>query len=756
MKRFLLSMLIGAMALVADAQSTFMGQCVNLMKSSGDSISLDLQDCASISPQVKDGKIVWNINLYVGEEVASVTEEDVTSIEYRSEEQIRKQVREALVEFYKATNGDKWSNNTNWCSNKPIDEWFGVTKGSDLPYIQGLDLSGNNLSGKLPSTDCLQRMVGLNSLHLWENNIGGSIPNSLQHVYTLERFMADNNKFTGEIPKWLCDLPRFSRLEVGENDLTGSIPSNVSRLMDHDFLINLSGNDLSGKVPNSVLKHPRFSQLWDYIIPQRGHLEMPDIPGPVVDVEDVNGNHFSTSDIYKENKFTLLFNYSSSTSGFTDKVAKAYESYKSKGFEVLGMIPGNREAVMSYLRENNINWLNLDPEGFSSFYNRYFLYLNYVNLVDENGNIVFSSLMDETGKMEKTGWKESSRDQLLFDVLKEKFGKIDYNLYTSTDYSHDGEVMTLQKATKGKGVDIVFVGNGFVDKDMEPNGKYEKVMKAAMEQFFVYEPYTSLRDRFNVYAVKAVSPNKEFFDEAKNAIHSDEDAFAYAQKIKTLIPNRPMRVNVIANSYNAGRSVCFMFDDASYVAFMLDGVSKVLNHEGGGHGVGRLLDEYVEDNQNSTPSKEAMQNLETLWKELGRGANVDLHSDVTQTRWSHLAADKRYASEGLGSYEGAATYGRNVYRPTQNSMMRFNDTPFNAPSREAIYRYVMQESEGSNWKYDYETFVAFDQAGRKQATEAKRAPKPKTIRGMNEREIDSSRHLPPVFVSGSWQDAMKK
>ena len=61
MKRFLLSMLIGAMALVADAQSTFMGQCVNLMKSSGDSISLDLQDCASISPQVKDGKIVWNI-----------------------------------------------------------------------------------------------------------------------------------------------------------------------------------------------------------------------------------------------------------------------------------------------------------------------------------------------------------------------------------------------------------------------------------------------------------------------------------------------------------------------------------------------------------------------------------------------------------------------------------------------------------------------------------------------------------------------
>ena len=36
-----------------------------------------------------------------------------------------------------------------------------------------------------------------------------------------------------------------------------------------------------------------------------------------------------------------------------------------------------------------------------------------------------------------------------------------------------------------------------------------------------------------------------------------------------------------------------------------------------------------------------------------------------------------------------------------SSMMRFNDSPFNAPSREAIYKYVMQESEGPSWQYDY-------------------------------------------------------
>ena len=42
---------------------------------------------------------------------------------------------------------------------------------------------------------------------------------------------------------------------------------------------------------------------------------------------------------------------------------------------------------------------------------------------------------------------------------------------------------------------------------------------------------------------------------------------------------------------------------------------------------------------------------------------------------------------------------------------------FNAPSREAIYKQIMQLSEGPEWAYDYETFVAADSAGREQAAE---------------------------------------
>jgi hypothetical protein len=347
----------------------------------------------------------------------------------------------------------------------------------------------------------------------------------------------------------------------------------------------------------------------------------------------------------------------------------------------------------------------------------------------------------------------------LFDVLKEKFGKIDYNLYTSTDYSHDGEVMTLQKATKGKGVDIVFVGNGFVDKDMEPNGKYEKVMKAAMEQFFVYEPYTSLRDRFNVYAVKAVSPNAEFVDGCTHAIDVDySKALEYASKVTDLIPDRPMRVTVVYNNASGGRSFCMMMEDDSYICFAMDGITTVLNHESGGHGIGKLLDEYVEDDGQhwvAIPEDQKTE-LDDIWTTIGWGANVDWRSDPTEVKWTKFINDTRYADEQIGVYEGSYLYLYGTYRPTENSMMRYNNIGFNAPSREEIYKRVMKESEGDSWSYDYETFVAFDAAGRQQFADAlnlNRAQKKNAPKAIKKQQI---RTAPPVFLKGTWRDALKK
>ena len=145
--------------------------------------------------------------------------------------------------------------------------------------------------------------------------------------------------------------------------------------------------------------------------------------------------------------------------------------------------------------------------------------------------------------------------------------------------------------------------------------------------------------------------------------------------------------------------------------------------------------------------------MDNVWTTLGWGANVDWRSDPTEVKWAKFISDKRYDNENIGLYEGSYLYGHGAYRPTDNSMMRYNNMPFNAPSREEIYKRVMKETEDEGWTYDYETFVAFDEAGRSQFVNAlanapRRAPKAG--------EKQQVRTAPPVFLKGTWRDALKK
>ena len=104
--------------------------------------------------------------------------------------------------------------------------------------------------------------------------------------------------------------------------------------------------------------------------------------------------------------------------------------------------------------------------------------------------------------------------------------------------------------------------------------------------------------------------------------------------------------------------------------------------------------------------------------------------------------DERFAAEKVGLYEGAFYYGFGAYRPTENSMMRYNDCGFNAPSREIIYRKVMSLSEGSSWSYDYEQFVAFDAAYRNQASTKGLI----SLKSEAERQEWVSKHRAPEWV----------
>lgn len=307
--------------------------------------------------------------------------------------------------------------------------------------------------------------------------------------------------------------------------------------------------------------------------------------------------------------------------------------------------------------------------------------------------------------------------------------------------SASGKVSVLQTHTEGRGVPIVLMGDGFIDTEVA-DGTYRNAMEQAREALFSLEPMKSLRSYFDVYEVTAVSLHNSFSDLTSTAFSAkfgagtlitgdDDKAMQYAAKAVSNISDA-LIVIVLNDPRYAGTCVLYSGNkktdiptgcSIAYVPMtdplLNDGVSfaDILQHEAVGHGFAKLADEYSERGNITQEAIAEIQHFQSY----GFARNVALSSDVTRSYWADFAADPAYAAERLSCYEGAYTYLKGAYRPTQNSMMNENALYFNAPSRAMIYKRCMNIAYGSTWSYDYAAFVAFDIPSHQQAA-AKSAP----------------------------------
>ena len=158
------------------------------------------------------------------------------------EEEIAKE-REALIAFYHATNGDQWKNNTNWCSDKPVSEWYGLT--IENGYVTQLNLAENNLSGYLP--ECIGELQHLTDISLWENyNLGGKLPAGLFSLENLKSLHIRICAIEGEISPDIKQLTKLESLSIGNNKFTGRFPSEISELKNLYFLSIDNGDFILG------------------------------------------------------------------------------------------------------------------------------------------------------------------------------------------------------------------------------------------------------------------------------------------------------------------------------------------------------------------------------------------------------------------------------------------------------------------------------------------------------------------------------
>ena len=301
------------------------------------------------------------------------------------------------------------------------------------------------------------------------------------------------------------------------------------------------------------------------------------------------------------------------------------------------------------------------------------------------------------------------------------------DLYYSSDYGMDKNVKQLQRASVGKGIDIIILGDAYSDR-LIADGTYENDMTTAIEGLFTYEPLKSFRDYFNVYMVYVVSENESC--EGLTAFHITdsfgEDGIVQSY-VLPVVKNKPlsdMAIMVIGHDTNAFNvpglvRMSIFIDDSepvndygqmqsaiAYIARDSNDSEYVyaVAHEFG-HLFAKLADEYV-THYGETISSDLVNYDQYIMDHCGFGKNIDFTSDPERVKWARFISDSRY---DVGVYEGGVEYEYGAWRPTENSIMR-NDShgQYNAPSREAIYYRIHKLVYGKDWQYDYETFVQQD------------------------------------------------
>lgn len=302
-----------------------------------------------------------------------------------------------------------------------------------------------------------------------------------------------------------------------------------------------------------------------------------------------------------------------------------------------------------------------------------------------------------------------------------------------SEYS-DGEKTLYQPHSTGNGIDIVFVGDGYDAKDIA-NGTFNSNVQDGIDAFFGIEPYKTYKDYFNVYAVISQSDDSgigtvntvvdtkfgTYFTQNRIKVPAPEPIFSWAKKADDGINfTEALVINLLNTSTYEG--ICAMYADGSAIAFCP--VSRdaypydfrgIIQHEAGGHGFGKLGDEYIYHNafiqncdctdgcdhpvgDNDTQSNYGK------FKSLGWYKNLSMNGDMHQVPWAHLIYNPKY-SNYVDMYEGGYMHSRGVYRSEATSCMNNNIPYYSAISRQAMVERILEISgEG----FTLEKFYAND------------------------------------------------
>ncbi|MGN1210996.1 MAG: M64 family metallopeptidase, partial [Candidatus Cryptobacteroides sp.] len=304
------------------------------------------------------------------------------------------------------------------------------------------------------------------------------------------------------------------------------------------------------------------------------------------------------------------------------------------------------------------------------------------------------------------------------------------------------EFRVIQDATAGapKPVNLLIMGDGYIDSDYIEGAKFDQDLQRAYQSFFSLEPFKSYKDYFRVTALAAYSEERgatvkqnipEYPDgvtggcpkQTRNTLFNStldggsttavtcnyDRVFEYAKTVDGIDDNELQNMTILLMiNLDVYAGTCVSFRSGQSIAMSPVGkgtFETIVNHECGGHGFARVLDEYVYYSSETIPPTDRGVQQISEWRKYDPyyANNIDLTGSRTDVHWKKYYDHTGYSSVGL--YEGSMMYGKGVWRSEIISCMCDNRKYYNAPTREAIVYRIMKVA---GLEFNFDDFVAKD------------------------------------------------
>ncbi|WJY54266.1 M64 family metallopeptidase [Streptomyces chengbuensis] len=268
---------------------------------------------------------------------------------------------------------------------------------------------------------------------------------------------------------------------------------------------------------------------------------------------------------------------------------------------------------------------------------------------------------------------------------------------SAAEKSADGAVTKLlDNGTTGDRLDIVVVGDGYTAGELD---RFHADAKEMWAELAGVEPYTTYQGLFNVWTVDAVSNQSGVSGDPGPDVVRDTALGSYfwcddierllcvdQSKVDGYVAKAPEAdlVVVLANSAKYGGagynepSGTLGYEGISTASAGNEKSGQVAIHETG-HSLGKLADEYFYPDypgfEEYTGPEPADSNVSVL-------TAGDMAAQ--RAKWHRWLGEESPDGGAVGTYEGGGYFVKGLYRPTDDSLMRSLDKPFNLPGVESM------------------------------------------------------------------------